>query len=166
MAGDATGSLGLLSAMITPAVLISACGTLIFSTAARLARIVDRVRNLARQLEQLVADPAAPDRGERIDELRRQLSTSAERGRLVQASLTSLYVAVGSFVAATMLIPATLWLERLTWLPGIFGVFGTLCLFVGSLQLIRETRLALASVNAEMEFVLRRSRSEKPPPRA
>ena len=45
--------LSLLSAMITPAVLISACGTLIFSTATRLARIVDRVRNLAFQLEQL-----------------------------------------------------------------------------------------------------------------
>lgn len=40
-------ALAVLSAMITPAVLISACGTLIFSTAARLARIVDRVRGLS-----------------------------------------------------------------------------------------------------------------------
>src|SRR5262252_5485580 len=36
----------LLSAMITPAVLISACGTLILSTSTRLARIMDRVREL------------------------------------------------------------------------------------------------------------------------
>jgi hypothetical protein len=43
--------LGLLSAMITPAVLISACGALIFSTSTRLARIVDRVRTLSQDLE-------------------------------------------------------------------------------------------------------------------
>ena len=45
--------LGLISSMITPAVLISACGTLVFSTATRLARIVDRVRELSRDMEAL-----------------------------------------------------------------------------------------------------------------
>ena len=48
-------ALGLLSAMITPAVLISACGALIFSTSSRLARIVDRARKLAVQVESLAA---------------------------------------------------------------------------------------------------------------
>jgi hypothetical protein len=43
-------ALDLLSAMITPAVLISACGTLIVSTSSRLARIVDRARGLSRLL--------------------------------------------------------------------------------------------------------------------
>ena len=51
-----TGSLGsrrpanalaVLTAMITPAVLISACGALIFSTATRLGRVIDRVRFLS-----------------------------------------------------------------------------------------------------------------------
>jgi hypothetical protein len=44
--------LSLLSAMITPAVLISACGTLILSNSLRLGRIIDRVRELSRLLEQ------------------------------------------------------------------------------------------------------------------
>ena len=39
-------SLSILSAMITPAVLISACGTLILSTSNRLSRSTDRVRSL------------------------------------------------------------------------------------------------------------------------
>lgn len=49
--------LSLLSAMITPAVLISASGMLILSTATRLARIVDRVRTLARQIEETGQGP-------------------------------------------------------------------------------------------------------------
>ena len=36
--------LEILSAMITPAVLISASGTLVLSTSVRMARVVDRVR--------------------------------------------------------------------------------------------------------------------------
>jgi len=46
----ALNALNILSAMITPAVLISACGTLIFSTSTRLARVVDRVWDLSRTI--------------------------------------------------------------------------------------------------------------------
>ena len=42
-----------LGAMITPAVLMSACGTLVFSTSARLGRVVDRVRVLSERIEEL-----------------------------------------------------------------------------------------------------------------
>jgi hypothetical protein len=50
-------NLSVLSEMITPAVLISACGTLIFSTSTRLARIVDRVRELIRAIDYCFFDP-------------------------------------------------------------------------------------------------------------
>ena len=39
--------------MITPAVLISASGTLILSTSERLGRVVDRVRSLSDRLQEL-----------------------------------------------------------------------------------------------------------------
>ena len=41
--------------MITPAVLISACGSMILSTSTRLGRVVDRVRALSDKLEELAA---------------------------------------------------------------------------------------------------------------
>jgi hypothetical protein len=104
---NATIALSLLSAMITPALLISACGTLIFSTSSRLARIVDRVRMLARQVEELCARPEEDPVREQMVEIERQLATSAERTRLVQGSLTSFYVALGLFVATTVSIGAT-----------------------------------------------------------
>jgi hypothetical protein len=45
-------------------------------------------------------------------------------------------------------------LPRLAWVPGALGIAGTLVLFWGCVLLIRETRLALASVSSEMAFVL------------
>ena len=44
-------ALAVLTAMITPAVLISACGALIFSTSTRLGRVIDRVRVLSEKWE-------------------------------------------------------------------------------------------------------------------
>jgi hypothetical protein len=129
--------LSLLSAMITPAVLISACGTLIFSTATRLARIVDRVRRR---------------------EIDVQIGFYAQRSRLAQGALTSFYVALGFFVAAVIGTGLTALLPRAAWLPSGLGIVGTLFLFAGSVQLIRETRLAVRSVNSEMEFTLRLGR--------
>ncbi|QQR74234.1 MAG: DUF2721 domain-containing protein [Holophagales bacterium] len=155
---NATIALSLLSAMITPALLISACGTLIFSTSSRLARIVDRVRMLARQVEELCARPEEDPVREQMVEIERQLATSAERTRLVQGSLTSFYVALGLFVATTVSIGATRLIGMAEWLPAALGVTGTLVLFWGSVLLIRETRLALGSVRREMEVVLERSR--------
>jgi hypothetical protein len=148
-------SLTLLSAMITPAVLISACGTLIFSTAARLARVVDRVRALSKQLEQLYAGAESDFPDERRHESERQLLLLARRGRLIQRSLTSLYVALGLFVGATVAIAAVPLAPGASWLPAALGIAGTLVLFSGCMTFIAETRLALRAVNQEMEFVER-----------
>ena len=152
MGGDA---LNLLSAMITPAVLISACGTLIFSTASRLARVVDRVRALSRQLEQIYAADEGPFVAERRSEVERQIALQARRGRLIQRSLTTLYVSLGFFVGATVSIGLARFLGRVPWLPAVLGIVGTLVLFYGCMLLIGETRLALRSVDMEMEHVLR-----------
>jgi hypothetical protein len=147
--------LALLSAMITPAVLISACGTLIFSTAARLARVVDRVRTLSRQLEQLYASEQGDFVAERRVEVERQLSLQARRGRLIQRSLTALYVSLGFFVATTLSIGLAGLVPRVPGVATGLGVTGTLVLFYGCMLFIGETRLALRSVDLEMAFVLR-----------
>jgi hypothetical protein len=149
---DKAGALTLLSAMITPAVLISACGTLIFSTATRLSRIVDRVRVLGNEMERLPAEGAAE---EQRTELMRQLATRAQRGRLIQRSLASLYVALGLFVGATISIAVIGFFPSAGFVPTVLGVAGTLSLFHGCVLLIRETQIALRSMDTEMEFLLR-----------
>lgn len=148
-------SLELLTAMITPAVLISACGTLIFSTSTRLARVVDRVRQLTVAMDILYAGAEGDFLEERRGEVERQLDSHARRGRLIQWSLTAYYVSLGLFVGSAVAIGLVAFLHVAPWLPTTLGILGTLALFYASVLLINETRLAIRSVNAEMTFALR-----------
>lgn len=148
-------ALNILSAMITPAVLISACGTLVFSTSTRLGRVVDRVRELSRTIEELSRDEGEMDfPEERRAEVERQLLIHARRSRFIQQSVTSFYVALSLFVAAMVAIGYVAVFKKGGWMPNILGIVGTLFLFYGCMTLIAETRLALRAVNLEMEFTL------------
>lgn len=156
---ESNNFINVLSAMITPAVLISACATLIISTSTRLARIVDRVRELSRLIEEISKSEATVDFiEERQTEIDRQIWIQTRRSRLIQNSLTSFYVSLSLFVAATVAIgvisifPSIL--QTVIWAPNSLGMIGTGILFYGCVMLIAETRLALRSVNSEMQFTL------------
>src|ERR1051325_8188405 len=91
-----TASLAVLTAMITPAVLISASGTMILFTTTRLGRVVDRVRNLSDRLRQLGSEAVTVELLE--DEramLFDQLDKLTSRSRLLQRALAVFYLAVG-----------------------------------------------------------------------
>ncbi len=150
----ALNALNILSLMITPAVLISACGTLIFSTSTRLSRIVDRVRDLSRRIEELSKAEEVDFPDEHFTEVERQLAMHTRRGRLIQTSLTSFYISLSFFVAATVAVGLVAILKHYAWLPNLLGIVGTLFLFYGCVMLIAETRLAWRSVNSEMAFML------------
>jgi hypothetical protein len=146
----------ILAAMIVPAVLISACGTLIVSTSMRLARIVDRVRVLSQNIEELSSDETTVDFIEdRVAEFERQLAIHTRRGQLIQRSLTSFYLSLALFVGATVTLAIVSLAHRIEWLPLVLGIAGTVFLFYSSMLLIAETRLALRSVNFEMAFTLK-----------
>jgi hypothetical protein len=155
MLPDTAGALTVLSAMITPAVLISACGTLILSTSLRLSRVVDRVRDLSDGLEVLFSQPEREFAAERRTEMESQLLIQSRRGRLLQRSLSSFYVALGLFVGTTVGIGLMSYAPHLQLVPGPLGMMGTLTLLYGCMLLLGETRLALRSVDLEMGFVIR-----------
>jgi len=151
-----TSSLAVLTAMITPAVLISASGTMILSTSTRLGRVVDRVRSLSDRLEDLShGDPA---RTEFVEERRAmifdQLDKLTSRSRLLQRGLTTFYVAVAVFVATSVAIGlVAISGTRYSWIPVVLGLIGACFLFYGSILLIFEARLALSTTHAEMDFL-------------
>src|SRR5688572_297228 len=96
--------LEVLSAMITPAVLISASGTLVLSTSVRLARVVDRVRTLSGTLEEILNAPEDALAAARRAHVEGQLELQTRRGRLIQRALTSFYLALCVFVGTTISI--------------------------------------------------------------
>src|SRR5437588_10443851 len=100
-----SSSLAVLTAMITPAVLISASGTMILSTSLRLGRVVDRVRSLSDRLQDVSReDSQAGLLEERRAMLFDQLDKLTSRSRLLQRALTTFYLAVGVFVATSVAI--------------------------------------------------------------
>jgi hypothetical protein len=150
-----TSSLSVLSAMITPAVLISACGTLILSTSIRLGRVVDRVRDLSDRFERLAhEEPKEPFLKEKRAMIFDQLDRLTSRARLLQRSITCFYITLGIFIATTVSIGmAEISKGRYGWLPVSLGFIGACFLFYGSMLLIFEARLALVSVYKEMDFL-------------
>ena len=153
-------ALAVLTAMITPAVLISACGALIFSTATRLGRVIDRVRFLSSRFEELAKNPNADDMAtERLPLLHTQLERQTTRARLIQRSLVAFYTALGVFVATSLAIAVTSSVARnYTWVAVVLGLLGSLYLLYGSVLLIVESRMALAAIISEIEFLSKVSR--------
>jgi hypothetical protein len=140
--------------MITPAVLISACGSMILSTSSRLGRVVDRVRALSDKLEEL-AQKDSTETKERQGVIFAQLDKLTSRARILQRSMVAFYLAAGLFVATSVaiglvaVIPSS---PRYNLVPVIVGLMGACSLFYGSMLLIFEARLALSTIHAEMDF--------------
>jgi len=159
-----SSAVAVLTAMITPAVLISACGSMILSTSSRLGRVVDRVRALSDKLEEL-AQKRAEDTKERQGVIFAQLDKLTSRARILQRSMVAFYLATGMFVATSVaigvvaVIPSS---PHYNLVPVIVGLGGACFLFYGSMLLIFEARLALSTIHAEMDFTWRQTTSVAP----
>lgn len=152
-----SSALAVLTAMITPAVLISACGALILSTSTRLGRVVDRVRALSISFEELAE---SGDELALLEERRavvfNQLDKLTSRARVLQRSMTVFYIALCLFVATSVAIGLVAFAgARFSAVPVVLGLAGASFLFYGSVTLIVEARLAVASLRAEMDFIWR-----------
>lgn len=150
---DTSSSLQVLTAMITPAVLISACGTLIFSTSTRLSRVVDRVRSLASQLQN-----QQPGEGERElvqqNQMLEQLSSVARRVVLLRSAMTCFYIATGLFVATSIAVGViTIAGLAYGWVAFVLALLGAAVLLVGSILLISEAQIAVTGTLREMNYI-------------
>jgi hypothetical protein len=94
-----------LTAMITPALLISATGSLVLSTSTRLGRVVDRVRALEVRLGEVIY---AEDKNQvplyekRVAVIVDLLDKVTSRSRLLQRALGAFYYGLGFFVLTSI----------------------------------------------------------------
>lgn len=140
-----------LGAMITPAVLISASGTLVLSTSNRLSRVVDRVRVLALEAERFGSGGRATARGRLIIDQMQRLS---QRVILLRAAMTALYSSIGILVGTSIAVGLSAALGwAYGWIPIGLGLVGACSLLYGSLLLVREARLAVGSTLQELEYL-------------
>ena len=162
-----TDALTVLSAMITPAVLILACGSLILTTSNRLTRVIDRVRELATEIEglaQITGDETFVN--EKRAMLFDLLDMAIQRARLLQRAITRLYLALSTFVATSVTIGiVAVTGTRSAVAALILGFIGAGLMLWSSFLLIVESRIGLASSYTETDFLWRRGQHHAPPDR-
>ena len=157
-------AISVLSAMITPAVLISACGSLILATSDRLSKAVARTREISSALMPRASDQRAEDREEERRMLFVQLDFATTRSRLLQRALSRLYAALAFFVGTSVAIGlVAITSAAFTLIPIALGLFGAGLLLYAAFVLIKESRFALAAVYEEMEFMWKRGKGYGPP---
>ena len=143
-----TSTINVLSTMITPAVLIMACGSLILTTSSRLIRAVDRVREIEPELEKLGNEPS-----EKRNMLLAQLDSNLTRARMLQRALSQLYGALAFFVGTSVGLGLSALSNLAAWVPLLLGLIGAGLLFSASVMLILESRIALAATYAETDYI-------------
>ncbi|MEO6654926.1 MAG: DUF2721 domain-containing protein [Pyrinomonadaceae bacterium] len=157
-----------LTAMVTPALLISATGSLVLSTSTRLGRVVDRVRDLERRLGELIYvedREEVPLYDQRVEVIVDLLDKVTSRSRILQKAMGAFYYGLGFFILTSVMIAVAAFLTKirvLTLLPVPIGIVGIMFLFYGSLLMLRETRMATATINAEMDFTWELARKVAP----
>jgi hypothetical protein len=151
---EALSSSRILTSMITPAVLISACGTLIFSTSARLGRIFDRVNVMKGEVESVIAGKISFPI-ERMAFLQEQVALARKRATLIQKAMATLYSATALFVASSLGIAANVAFgsPEEAWIPTLIALSGGVFLFVASALLLYESRFNLKFVTRNIEFI-------------
>jgi hypothetical protein len=149
-----------LTFIAAPALLTNASSLLLMGTTNRLARAVDRVRELAAQLEHHA-------RGEQaIGEIELWLMQRAEqRVRIIVHAMTAFYLAIGSFAFGTMLAlvgaalvtqaheGTRLWVLRFTIGACVIGVAAIMS---GSLALVFESRITFRILTEEARLARER----------
>jgi hypothetical protein len=153
-----------LAAMITPAVLISACGSLILATSERLSKSVSRAREIADELAAIAREGnIGDDRESERRMLFTQLDFVTTRSRLLQRALSRLYGALGVFIATSVAIGIVAVTGAIfAIVPIALGLLGGALLLYASSVLIGESRFALTALNAEMDFVWKRGKELGP----
>ncbi|AMR27826.1 hypothetical protein A0257_12480 [Hymenobacter psoromatis] len=150
-----SGTLTILSAMFTPAILVSACGSLIMTTSQRLSRSLDRQREVAQRLRQnqQQAATSTPDPAER-GHLTQQLLFAIRRARLLQRAMTSLHLTLSIFISSILAIGVFELTDiSRTWIIAALSVAGAVMLLYGSVLLIQESSLARSDVAEETAYL-------------
>ncbi len=136
------------SAMITPAFFLTATSSLLASSNGRLARVVDRMRALIAEL-QLTAEVSARAHMEG------KIAQHKRRARIVLNALQMLYMAMAAFVGTSLAIAVDQFVGyRLDMLPTALAVAGVLLVLAASINLGREARMALSTLDVEIAVEL------------
>jgi hypothetical protein len=129
--------LSLLSAMLAPAFFLTACGSMLLNANNRLARISDRLREALTDLASQVDHAPAVERS----------TVLRTRAHIILSAIRLLHIAICMFVATSLAIGIEGAMKvAIPLLPTALAVIGVSFLFGGTVQMWREARLSVRSL--------------------
>ena len=138
-----SGHYAILTAMLAPALLMAATGSLLVSANARLARVVDRLRALVEDWKMDTPDTAWRDR---------QIARHRRRAALVLRACQMLYAGLGSFVGTSLALAIDAFAGfRLGVVPTALAIVGVAFLLGASVLLGVEVSLSVRSFDEELD---------------
>jgi uncharacterized protein DUF2721 len=144
-----------LTAVVAPAILTNACSLLVLATSNRLARVVDRTRVVTRELAALSA--SSPDQHAWAT----QVPPLRIRAQMLIKALRLFYAALGLFAASTLVSVSgsvaayyeyTNFFQTSAILAIVTGASAVASLATGSVVMVRETQLAVKSLEDEAKI--------------
>lgn len=151
LGAGADNPFSILSFIIAPAILTNACAIMVMSTSVRLARMIDRMRNLRGRCQETQGMTATAEA---------QLSAVGADALRLARGITSFYVGAGSFAATTLActlgaVSSSLGLPSLatgtcTALALLFGPVGVAALVTGLMLLVRAMWTELRALREEV----------------
>ncbi len=144
---NVTSGLTIVSAMVTPAILILASGNLVASTLTRIARVVDR----ARVLIDLMHESALSRDRDALEHHKSALQVFVRRSVLLERALSGFYLAIGLFVLSSLSVVLEVLRPEFSRIvtTGLV-VLGGLVLLYGAVYVFMETRLATGTLRQEI----------------
>jgi len=127
--------------------------------------VVDRVRDRETRLSELIYAEDKDDvplYDKRVEVIVDLLDKVTSRSRILQRALQAFYYGLMFFVLTSVSIAVAAFFNTYRWLPIPIGIVGIMFMFWGSVLMLRETRMATATVNAEMDFTWELARKVAP----
>jgi hypothetical protein len=140
-------SMSVVSAMIAPAILILAAGSLVSSTLVRLGRVVDQTRTLIQRGEEL----RRTGNSVALAVVDRRIDRQLRRAELTRRALGGYYLAIGLFLLASLIIAITELLHVALWLGPLIIILGGAVLIGATSALVFEVNLSAGTLREEIE---------------
>lgn len=137
----------LFTSIVTMAILISACGSLIISTSNRLIRVVDLCRGFCERAKTETDE-------EELHQIFLQIEKIGPRIKLLESVLTMFYVAISCFAFTTLFMPLDKLIPQdLSILIISSVIIGVIILPIASIILVVERQFSMKSIWLEIEHV-------------
>ena len=137
----------LFTSLVTMAILISACGSLISSTSTRLIRVVDICRSFCERAK------TETDKDE-LSQIFTQLERIGPRIKLLETALTMFYVSISCFALTTLFMSLDQIMPQDISICTLgSGITGVLILPIASILLVIERQFTMKSIWQEIDYV-------------